>query len=248
MAETGTNIHDVLPPYNKEKRAKDGEPPIVGQVVRAVVPNLCDSWNIFNAARADQVKHDSVVGAIRSVDPDVDYRPKADRLPIYNLRVGDSEELLAVRSKLRPCLVLMTAVGIPAKHLPDDWQRAKGQNAFRHSAYLLAPAFSIAQKDEKKAFGPAMAARIECLVYPQFVYLPRTGGIIQADSVARLDRAFWTTMAPPFVPEQMFLSDERLGVLQNQLLVLQGLPPSKEYLEMVELLAGELKSEYQVKE
>ncbi len=69
-----------------------------------------------------------------------------------------------------------------------------------------------------------MAARVECLVYPQFVYLPRSGRVIQADSVARLDRAFWTTLAPPTAPEPLFLSEQRMGVLQCQLLFLQGLP------------------------
>jgi len=246
MADTGTCVHDILPPYDEKRRATAGANPVVGQIVRTVVPNLCDGWKIFEAQRADQVKHSSVSGVIRSVDDKVDYRPKATRLPIYSLRLRDSEELLAVRSKLRPCLVLMTAVGILPQHLPNDWQRSMGQVAFRHTSYLVAPIFSIAQKNETKAFGPAMAARIECLVYPQFVYLPRSGGIIRTDSVARLDRAFWATLAPPSEAEQLFLHDERIGVLHNQLLVLQGLPPSKQYVEMADILRLELKSEYEI--
>jgi hypothetical protein len=210
------------------------------------VPNLCDGWKVFDATRADQIKHDSVTGVIRSVDSSVDYRPKPGRLPIFRLALGECEELLAIKSKLRPCLVIMTAGGISPENLPAGPERNLGQNAFRHSTYLVAPIFSVAQRDERKAFGPAMAARTECLVYPQFAYLPRSGGIIHADSVARLDRAFWTTLAPPCTTEQLFLSDERIGVLQNQLLVLQGLPASPEYLEMAELLQTELKPEYQV--
>lgn len=244
MADTGTCVHDILPPYDENRRAVAGAAPAIGQIVRTIVPNLCDTWKVFDAQRADQVRHSSVSGVIRSLNEDVDYRPKANRLPIFSLHLGESEELLAVKSKLRPCVVLMTAMGIPPQHLPNDWQRSMGQVAFRYTSYLVAPIFSFARKDERKAFGPAMAARIECLIYPQFVYLPRSGGIIRSDSVARLDRAFWTTLAPPSAPEQLFLHDERLGVLQNQMLLLQGLPASAEYFEMASILQIELKPEY----
>ena len=245
MATSGTSIHQILPPYDDKRRPQEGDAPAVGQIVRTVVPNFCDHWKVFDATRADQVKHSSVSGTIRPL-AQADYHPKPDRLPIFKLRLGECEELLAVHSKLRPCVVLMTSLGIVPGHLPDDWQRAKGLNAFRHTAYLVAPLFSTAQKDERKAFGPAMAARVECLVYPQFVYLPRSGGVIQADSVARLDRAFWTTLAPPTAPEPLFLSEQRMGVLQCQLLSLQGLPMPPDYVEMAELLQLELKDEHRV--
>jgi hypothetical protein len=246
MSPSGTSIHKILPPYDEKRRFKEGDVPVVGQLVRTVVPNLCDVWKVFDAQRADQIKHTSASGVIRSVDAQVDYRPKANRLPIFTLRLGDSEELLAIKSKLRLCLVLMESVGIPEQHLPNDWQRAKGREAFRYASYLVAPVFSTSTNDERRAFGPAMAARIECLVYPQFLYLPRTGGIISNDSVVRLDRAFWTTLAPPSVPEQMFLSSARLGALQSQLHILQGLPADPDYLEMASILQLELKSEHQI--
>lgn len=85
-----------------------------------------------------------------------------------------------------------------------------------------------------------IAARAECLVYPQLVFLPRSGGIIQQDSVVRLDRAFWTTLSPPSQLYAAALSDIRMSILQGQLQVLRGEEPGKEYLEMVELLRGEL--------
>lgn len=241
----GTSIHDILPPYDKERRFKAGDAAAVGQIVHTVVPNLCEVWKIFDAQRADQVKHTSASGVIRTVDDKVDYRPKPARLPIFTLRLGETEELLAIKSKKRPCLVLMTADGIPPEHLPNDWQRSMGRDAFKHQAFLVAPMFSTAQKDQRKAFGPTMAARIECLVYAQFVYLPRSGGIIRADSIVRLDRAFWTTLPPPSSLEQLFLSNERMGVLQNQLRILHGEPPADDYLEMAQLLQLDLKQEHQ---
>ncbi len=107
---------------------------------------------MFDATRADQVNHASVSGTIRPL-AQADYHPKPDRLPIFKLRLGECEELLAVHSKLRPCVVLIDLTRHAPGHLPDDWQRAKGLNAFRHAAYLVAPLFSTAQKDERKAFG-----------------------------------------------------------------------------------------------
>ncbi|KHS05171.1 hypothetical protein RM61_22910 [Xanthomonas phaseoli pv. phaseoli] len=66
------------------------------------------------------------------------------------------------------------------------------------------------------------------------------GGTIREDSVVRLDRAFWTTLSPPTEFYKLFLSGQRLGMVQSQIQVLQGLDPDQEYIEMVELLRGEL--------
>lgn len=243
---SGTSVNQILPSYSERKPDQNGEYEI-GQIVRTVVPDLGDRWKIFDAERSDQTSHSTVSGTVRHVDPTVDYRPKPSRLPVYHLQLGECEEILAIHSKMRPCVVLGVAGGIHDTEIPAGTERNIGRNALRHRAYCVAPGYSASQPDAPHAFGPTMTARIQCLMYPQFVYLPTSGGIIRKPTIVRLDRAFWTTLPPPVVPEPLLLSKQRMGILSNQLLVLHGKEPDAAYLEMVKLLRSYLAPEYDVK-
>ncbi|HEX7816579.1 hypothetical protein [Dyella sp.] len=234
----GTDIHAILPVYHSGTSISTAGPPVVGQLVLTVTPEFGHPLQLFDAERADQNRHAAVGGEIRPIDPSKDFRPK-NRLPILRLKLGECEELLAVRAKARRCVVLAVADGIPDNHLPVG-ERNKARNAFQRPSYLVAPAYSVSTPAEPRAMTVTIAARAECLVYPQLVFLPRSGGIIQQDSVVRLDRAFWTTLSPPSQLYAAALSDIRMSILQGQLQVLRGEEPGKEYLEMVELLRGEL--------
>jgi hypothetical protein len=238
----GTLVSEALPPYDQHPQSTTGLPR-VGQIVRTVVPELGAAWRIFDAARSDQTSHSSATGTIRGADSSRDWRPKPDRLPIFKIRVGDCAELLALTSKLRLCVVLAQAEGVPDLKLPPP-QRNLAREAFLRPSYLVAPLFCVGTPNEPRAVTPTIAARAECLVYPSLVFLPRTGGIIRADSVARLDRAFWTTLPQPSSLEAMALSRLRLSILHGQLLTLRGLAPEQDYIDLVEILRTELAEEH----
>ncbi|WP_225765253.1 hypothetical protein [Stenotrophomonas sp. Marseille-Q4652] len=238
----GTLVSEALPPYDQDVPPTCGQPKI-GQIVRTVVPELGMAWKVFDATRSDQTSHNSASGTIRGANPQHDWRPKPNRLPIFRLGVGESTELLALNSKLRPCIVLATADDIPDLRLPQP-QRNIARQAFMRPSYLVAPLFSVGTPNEPRSVTPTIAARAECLVYPQLVFLPRTGGIIRNDSVARLDRAFWTTLPQPTELEAMSLSRIRMSILHGQLLTLRGLAPDQDYIDLVEILRTELAEEH----
>lgn len=238
----GTLVSEALPPYDQDAPPTSGQPKI-GQIIRTVVPELGTTWKIFDATRSDQTSHNSASGVIRGANPLHDWKPKPNRLPIFRLGIGESTELIALRSKLRPCIVLATADGIPDLRLPQP-QRNIAREAFMRPSYLVAPIFSVGTPNESKSVTPTIAARAECLVYPNLVFLPRTGGIIRDDSVARLDRAFWTTLPQPTQLEAMSLSRLRMGILHGQLVTLRGLAPDQDYIELVEILRTELAQEH----
>ncbi len=192
----GTDIHDILPPYDLTHRPPTVGVPEIGQVVYTVVPDFGRKWQIYDAVRSDHQTHSSVSGTIRGVDEDKDYKPKAGRLPVFRIGLGDCVELLAMKSKMRPCVVLATADGIPDKALPAS-QRNRAREAFLYPAALVAPAYSVDTAAQPRSVTTTIAARAECLVYPQLAFLPRSGGVIKNDSVLRLDRAFWTTLPKP---------------------------------------------------
>jgi hypothetical protein len=239
----GTEFHDILPAYDDKHRPPTTGRPEIGQIINTVVPNIGQTWRVYDAQRSDQQTHSSVSGTIRNVDPKRDYRPKFGRLPVFKIGLGECDELLAISSKVRPCVVLASATGIPDVQLPEA-QRNIARNSFSRDAFLVAPAFSVSRPDAPKAVTAAIAARAECLVYPQFVFLPRSGGIIRQDSLLRLDRAFWTTLPQPTELCALSLSEIRLAILHGQILTLLGREPEADYLDMVELLRDELGEEH----
>lgn len=240
---SGTDIHDLLPPYDDKYRPATSGFPEVGQIICTAVPVIGSNWLIFDAERSDHTQHNSISGTIRKVDPSMDYRPKPKRLPVFKIGLGECEELLALHSKVRPCVVLAIAAGIQDVELPAS-QRNIAREAFRRPSALVAPAYSVATPNAPKAVTASIAARAECLVYPQLMLLPRSGGIIKGDSVVRLDRAFWTTLPSPTELCALSLSKDRRSILEGQLLTLQGRQGSQNYLDMVELLRGELAPEH----
>ncbi|KGM52269.1 hypothetical protein N792_03905 [Lysobacter concretionis Ko07 = DSM 16239] len=239
----GTDIHAILQPYDEKHRPPTEGTPEVGQVIQTVVPDIGQTWRVFDAQRSDQTSHASASGTIRNVEPDKDYRHKPNRLPLFKERLGDCQELLALTSKVRPCVVLAIADGIADKRLPEA-QRNRARSAFMRPAALVAPMYSVSTPNEPRSVTATIAARAECLVYPQLVFLPRSGGIVRNDSVLRLDRAFWTTLPKPTELCALSLSQLRQAIMHGQLLTLQGRGVDQAYIDMVELLRGELAPEH----
>ncbi|WP_155521894.1 hypothetical protein [Xanthomonas translucens] len=234
----GTDVNDVIGVYDKSRIPLiDGEAEI-GQFVLTVTPDFSHPLKIFDAQRSDQVSHSSVSGVIRELDASKDFL-RSDRLSILKLSLGGFEEILAIKAKARRCLVLARTDGIPDQHLPST-DRGIARPAFQRRGYLVAPAYSVASPGNARAITQTIAARAECMVYPNLIFLPKSGGIIKEDSVIRLDRAFWTTLSPPNEFYKLFLSKERLGMVHSQMQILQGLNPDDEYVEMVKLLREEL--------
>lgn len=236
---------DFLVPYcSQPERPSDTGPAVIGQIVHTVVPEVLAPWQVFDVTRANQVQHTSAAGNVRQARAGVDFRPKPERLPVFGLRLGSSEEVLLTRAKMRPCVVLATAPAIDPATLPKA-EQGIARPALGFSSFMVAPAYSVSTPTERRAMTPTIATRAECLVYPQLMFLPRSGGIIANDSVVRLDRAFWTTLPPPTELCKLALSPERLEVCMEQMDVLRGFTPTQDYLGLVHDLRGLLPPEYE---
>lgn len=244
VAGSGTDIHDILPVYDKVRSLPTTGLPEIGQFILTVTPDFNPPLRIYDAKRANQTTHTQVSGVIRGIDAAIDFKPKLGRLPVVGLHLGNCEEILAIHAKARRCIVLATTGSIADTHLPKA-EQGLARPAFQRPSFLVAPLFSVSAPGEPRAITPTIAARAECLVYPQLVFLPRSGGIVQSDSVARLDRAFWTTLPQPTSLYKLALTPERMGILQGQIQVLQGLEPPPGYTEMVQIARSVLAPEYE---
>ena len=90
-----------------------------------------------------------------------------------------------------------------------------------------------------------MAVRIKHMMYPEFVFAPRSGGIISQDSIIRLDRIFWTTLVGVSEPQDLFVSKEVLSICWSQMMILGGNAPlDTEYSDLRELMLEDLPGQY----
>lgn len=213
---------------------KPGKDPEPGQIVIAPVPEQRHRPWIADVTRSDPTSHDRADLVIRPQSEN-DFRGKAARLPVHQLHLTESHELMVARAKMRRCIVLARTSGVDAMTLPEGGQRNKALNAF-HPLYYLAPLYSVSNKIKTTAFGSVMSIRIRCLMYPEFFFFPRSGGIINTDSVARLDHMFVNQLAFGVEPQNLFLRDEAMGMLMDQVRVLLGEEASDDYVQLREVL------------
>jgi len=218
-----------------DKQRKQGTAIELGQIVFTPVPNTERKPTVADAVRADPHSHRQADLAIRPLDEKTDFRGKPARLPIKALHLAQTEEILISRAKKRPCLVLAKTEGVDSKSLPVGRQRDQALNAFQ-GAYCVAPIYSVSTAEAPTSFGPVMTARIKCMMYPEFIYVPPSGLIIKDPGVIRLDRLFWSHLASATTAENLFVTDSIIGICSNQIQILRGLPPSKDYLDMRALM------------
>jgi len=133
---------------------------------------------------------------------------------------------------------------IDHKTLPEGPQRNKALNSFDR-CYCLAPIYSVSTADKARSFGPVMTARVKCMMYPEFVFIPQSGLIIKNPGVIRLDRMFWSHLMCATDIENLFVSTEVLGIVWNQIRILSGETPSENYSELRDLLLSYLPEDCQ---
>ncbi len=240
----GTKIPDVteLFPYYNDARKPNGAQPEAGQIVWAPVTNSGHRPMIADAVRQDPADHHRSEMRIRPHDPQIDFRGKANRLPIKALNLESTAEIVVSTARMRPCLVLTQFDGVDANKLPVA-QQGKARAAFQ-AVFLLAPIYSVSTADKVRAFGPTMTARVKCLMYPEFVFVPRKGLTLKSDGVARFDRSFWSPLIFGIQPENLFVSNEVMGIAWNQIRLLIGQEAAKDYEELRDLMLACLPDEY----
>jgi len=79
--------------------------PTCGDVYWIPTPEVNEVPTILDVSRITPTEHFAAKFEILQIDPNRHYK-SATRLPIKRLGLGDTEELLVSKSKLRPCIVL----------------------------------------------------------------------------------------------------------------------------------------------
>lgn len=159
-----------------------------------------------------------------------------------SLALDEGHEVVLSRAKVRPCLVVATAVGVDPNSLPAGLQRRLVGRALV-DAHVFAPIYSVSSATSAQTFGPVITARIKALMYPNFLYMPQSGLILSIPGVARLDRLFVCHLIYGVELTDLFVLSGVLAICREQIRILLGEPASAEYTEAREILLSCLPDE-----
>lgn len=157
-----------------------------GQICWIVSPFINEIPQILDVERNKAEEHDEIKFVLKNVDSDNDFKPSAKRaLPIKYLNLQSTEELLIQKAKKRPAIIISSGVDT----FPEITKllRQNGKKHLQEDSLFLIPCYSVETQDDRHGFPSEMVARIRCLLYRQFFYMPCQLPL-KTDSIARLDR------------------------------------------------------------
>jgi len=215
----------IQPFYRKLTEEENSNPPAQGQIcsIPGIFPDTIPQ--VIEAHRHDKRDHSEADFNIRNLK-ETDYGPK-DTLPIKNLNIKSGEELLAVRSKRRPAIIIRPDTYISAavaKMLPSMGKKHLQQP----DTFIALPLFSAQVDGAGTGFPSKMICRIKVLMYPQYFYVPPSNdkSIPIKEGVIRLDRIQVIVSRDPAVLQmrKYAISGDALEVLLCQLMRWLNLP------------------------
>jgi hypothetical protein len=151
-------------------------------------------------------------------------------IPLASPKLETNEEFLVVRAKVRPVVLVMPE--IPPMGIDNRGYRGRVQRRL----CLVGQVFGLADpKTGREEFNPTFVERVRRMEFPQLLFLPARPGLLEVDSLLRLDE-LQSVFAPNLEPTQLALGDDLAPVLRGQLqYLLSGAGPSV-YTELRELL------------
>jgi hypothetical protein len=157
-----------------------------GQICWIVSPYINEIPQILTVERNKSEEHHEFKFDLRNVDPDNDFKPSKERtLPIKYLSLESTEELIIQKAKKRPAIIISSDLDA----FPEITKllRQYGKKHLQEDSLFLIPCYSVETQDDRHGFPSAMVARIRCLLYRQFFYIPYHTPL-KSESIARLDR------------------------------------------------------------
>jgi hypothetical protein len=151
-------------------------------------------------------------------------------IPLAVPKLETNEEFLVIRAKRRPVVIVQ-----PEIPLPEIENRGFRGRVHRRRC-LVAQVFGLAEtKTGQAQFSPSFVDRVRRMEFPQFLFLPKKAGLLEVDSLLRLDE-LQSVFAPHLEATQYSLGDEVIKILRGQLaFLIAGIAPN-DYTDLRELL------------
>lgn len=162
---------------------------IKGQIAWVPYSYIDKITRIMDVQRAVSNDHENVRFDIRQINNN-DFKFKASRLPIHNITLNETEELVVAKAKRRPCIF------ISKTHLDHTTEEIKiltnGKSHQLDTIYIFVPLYSIQAEGSDGGFGSDLSLRIKKLKYDHLLYLDKSSvqGTNLTQAIARIDRVF----------------------------------------------------------
>lgn len=151
-------------------------------------------------------------------------------IPLASPKLETNEEFLVVRAKRRPVVLLMPET--PPLGVNNRGYRGRIQ---RHLC-LVGQVFGLVDpKTGREEFSPSFVERVRKMEFPQLMFLPDHGGLLEVDSILRLDE-LQSVFTANLEPSQFALGDEPASILRSQIQYLITKTGPSSYTELRELL------------
>jgi hypothetical protein len=151
-------------------------------------------------------------------------------IPLASPKLETNEEFLVVRAKRRPVVLLMPET--PPLGVNNRGYRGRIQ---RHLC-LVGQVFGLLDpKTGREEFSPSFVERVRKMEFPQLMFLPDHGGLLEVDSILRLDE-LQSVFTANLEPSQFALGDELASTLRSQIQYLITRTGPSPYTELRELL------------
>lgn len=157
---SGAGVLDLLDPYCEG--IEETKNVCLGQLAWAVVPNIETTPQVIEGERSSNPSHSTARARwVPMGDQHFKRRVRAG-LPILQFALGETEELVAYKAKLRPAII----VGTRGASLGGLEKKTPLHHDERRVA--VAPIYDLRTEDDPKGFGSILATRVRYLLYPQF--------------------------------------------------------------------------------
>ncbi|MFO0763035.1 MAG: hypothetical protein U0359_41750 [Byssovorax sp.] len=200
---------------------------------------------MIEAEREQADSHEKAYARYVAMNDDHFKRRPSKKYPILNLRLAETEELVAFHAKRRPAVV----VGTNATSIDGLKERAPSHHV--ECRVVMAPVYGLRSDDDVSGFGSVLATRIWHLMYRQFfpffawretrTHMPPA---TLERGVIRLDRLQFINPSPPglrLMPVK--LSAEAMNILHATLWAYLHAEPWEELVEIKDLLRSMLPKE-----
>jgi hypothetical protein len=154
-------------------------------------------------------------------------------LPLQAPKLETNEEFLVIRAKERPVVLIQPELEI-------GFNNRGYRGRIHRRRCLVGQVYGLADtKTGRAEFSPEFVRRVRKMEYPQLFFLPRKAGLLEVDSMLRLDE-LQSVFTPHLDGKQFCLTQDLCSVLKDQLQFLITARGPNGYTELREMI---LKSE-----
>jgi hypothetical protein len=150
-------------------------------------------------------------------------------LPLHVPKLETNEEFIVVRAKERPVVLVQPELEI-------GFQNRGYRGRVHRRRCLVAQVFGLADvKTGQAEFSPEFVHRVRKMEYPQLLFLPKALGVLEVDSLLRLDE-LQSVFTPHLQPTQTAFGGYLSEILRDQLQFLITEKGPNEYTQLREMI------------